>query len=409
MEIEGNFFLLKGKVQHYDWGGFDFIPFLIGMENPQQLPFAEYWMGAHENNSSDVIVNDKLSVPLNVLIHKDPEVWLGKEIFKTHQKLPYLMKVLDVREMLSIQVHPDKESAAREFKRENEEGITLQSPQRNYKDDNQKLELVVALNGFWLLHGFKPAEKLIEILTVVPELNSFIHIFNVAGYRGLYSHVMELPQPSVNAILYSLVDRVVELYQSGSLQKDQEDYWAAKTAITFNKNADIDRGIFSIYFLNLFMLNKGEAVFQDAGVLHAYLQGRNIEIMSNSDNVLRGGLTVKHIDVGELMKHVLFKKTVPHIIKPEKQNTGEEDYKTGCPDFLLKRYTLKNHERSIFNSNTTEILFVIEGNVGIMNNSKRLRLSKGESVVVMADQMIGIDALADSEILRATVPIQNRE
>src|SRR5204863_6271059 len=125
------------------------------------------------------------------------------------------------------------------------------------------------------------------------------------------------------------------IYNKGDHDKDDEDYWAAKAALTFSRNENIDRGIFSIYFFNLVHLKRGEGIFQDAGVPHAYLEGKNVELMANSDNVLRGGLTSKHIDVKELLKHVKCEPTYVNILYGEKINGIEKVYKTPTPDFQI--------------------------------------------------------------------------
>jgi mannose-6-phosphate isomerase len=403
MDTKDAVFLLEGKVQHYAWGGYDFIPTLLNKENLTQLPFAEYWLGAHPGNSSDVIVDEHMIVPLNAFIDHDPAFRLGTKTFEVYPNLPFLFKVLDVREMLSIQVHPDKENAIREFEKENAAGIPVHDAGRNYKDDNHKLELAVALDELWLLHGFKPAEKLIETLRAVPEFNSFIHIFQVAGYQGLYSHVMELAQPSVNAILNSLVERVVPQYESGSLNKSQEDYWAAKAAMMYTVDGNFDRGIFSIYFLNLFKLNKGEGIYQGAGILHAYLEGRIVELMSSSDNVLRGGLTVKHIDIAGLMKLVDFNETKPEILAPKKKDVHISFYETPAPDFLLKKYSIEIAQALHVETASAEIIFVLSGEIEIQQDNKAIRFFKGQSALILANQTIKIKAKADSVVFAATV------
>ncbi len=129
-----------------------------------------------------------------------------------------------------------------------------------------------------------------------------------------------MPQDEVNKHLQSLLDRIIPLYNTGKLKRSQEDFWAARAAQTFSQGKNIDRGIFSVYLFNLVGLQKGQAIFQDAGVPHAYLEGQNIEIMASSDNVLRGGLTTKHIDVKELLKHVKCEPTNPNILNGGKVN-----------------------------------------------------------------------------------------
>ena len=146
-------FRIKGAVQHYSWGGYDFIPNLLGIKNDVQKPFAEYWLGAHPNHSSKMESTGEF---LHDFIKSHPNV-LGESVRQKFGSLPFLFKILDVRQMLSIQVHPAKEVAAQEYARENASGIPLTAAHRNYKDQNHKPELMVALDDFWLLHGYNRA------------------------------------------------------------------------------------------------------------------------------------------------------------------------------------------------------------------------------------------------------------
>src|SRR2546423_2784714 len=175
MDLKQGYFKLNGIVQHYSWGGYDFIPGMLGIPNKEHKPFAEYWLGAHPNFPAKII-NDK-NLALNEFVASNPTGVLGKEIAQAFGSLPYLFKVLDVRQMLSIQVHPDKKSAEKEFQLENEKGIALNAPNRNYKDENHKPELMVALGDFWLLHGFKSSEALLNLLQTIPELTPFKQTF----------------------------------------------------------------------------------------------------------------------------------------------------------------------------------------------------------------------------------------
>src|SRR6185312_14307445 len=311
MENERKVYKLSGKVQHYAWGGADFIPALLSMPNREKRPFAEYWIGAHENSPA-MVETDGLEkgaagaaagqVALDAYIRQRPAERLGPYTAQRFGRLPYLLKILDVKDMLSIQVHPSKQAAEAEFAAENARGMAPGAPDRNYKDDNHKPELMAALSEFWLLHGFKPEEDLIRLLADTPELNFLTPVFAVGGYQQLYRTVMEMPQKNVREVLQPLLDRIIPLYKSGELSRNQEHFWAARAALTYGGHGEIDRGIFSIYFFNLLNLQPGEAIFQAAGLPHAYLEGQNVEIMANSDNVLRGGLTQKHVDVPELMK-----------------------------------------------------------------------------------------------------------
>ncbi|HYF30635.1 MAG TPA: mannose-6-phosphate isomerase, class I [Chitinophagaceae bacterium] len=397
-------FKLKGKVQPYAWGGHEFIPKLLGQQ-PGQQPAAEYWLGAHDLAPAEVLDNGQ-TITLNRLIAEHPAETIGKSVHKVFGRLPYLLKILDVKDMLSIQVHPSKLAAEQEYARENQEGIAPDDPKRNYKDDNHKPELMLALNDFWLLHGFKSKDQLREVLRNVPEFIHLVAVFEQSGYEGLYAYIMQMPQEEVNRTLQPLLDRIIPLYEEGRLNRSQEDFWAARAALTYNSNDNIDRGIFSIYLLNLVGLKKGEAVFQEAGILHAYLEGQNVEIMANSDNVLRGGLTPKNVDIGELMKHVRFEPVDPWIIQGTVENE-ERVYKTPVDDFQLSAFNLPEGGVGEFEPGTADIIIVLSGKVELQNGEEQIALNAGESAVAFPGQSIQLRAAAPSEVCRATVPVHS--
>ena len=396
---------LQGKVQPYAWGGSQFIPALLQQSNPDNKPFAEYWMGAHDNAPADVVGADGQKQPLNALVAQDPAAVLGKTVNERFGRLPYLFKVLDVKDMLSIQVHPEKKAAVEAFAAENKQGVALTAPNRNYKDDNHKPELMLALSDFWLLHGFKPAAALKQVLQQTPELQFLLPVFGEGDYAALYKTVMEMDQQAVNEHLQPLLDRILPLYEKGALKKEQEDFWAARAFKTFCEPGRTDRGIFSIYLFNVVNLHPGEAIFQDAGILHAYLEGQNMEIMANSDNVLRGGLTNKHIDVSELMKHVRFEPIVPQVIRgvPGKAQ-GEEIFPTPVHDFELHRLTLKAGEPVTVTATTADIYFVYEGSADATADNDRVALKKGESLLAKAGTAVTFTSTGDAVIFTATVP-----
>lgn len=399
-------FRLEGKVQYYAWGGNRFIPNLLAQSNEGDKPFAEYWMGAHENVPSIVVLPDGSTQPLNEFIKKDPSGILGAAVNDHFGRLPYLFKVLDVKDMLSIQVHPTKKDAVAAFAAENKKGIALNAPERNYKDDNHKPELMYALSDFYLLHGFKAPESLHSILRNTPELQFLQPVFEKGSYAGLYRQVMKMDQQEVNRHLQPLLDRIIPQYEKGLLEKDREDFWAARAAGTFNQPGVIDRGIFSIYFFNLVNLKPGETVFQDAGIPHAYLEGQNMELMANSDNVLRGGLTVKHIDVEELMKHVRFEAVVPKVIKGKRGEVEQEEiFPTPAGDFELHELSLKQDEKVQLQSPTTEIFFVFEGSMEAVERDTMLKLRSGEAMLATAGAAFSIKGIEKSKIFRATVPL----
>jgi mannose-6-phosphate isomerase len=293
-----------------------------------------------------------------------------------------------------------------EFAAENKKGVALNAPDRNYKDDNHKPELMLALSEFWLLHGFKPAEVLEQTLQAVPELTFLAPIVKQKGYQELYKTVMELPQSKVNEVLQPLLDRIRPAYNAGQLSRSEEHFWAARAAGTYNEPGKIDRGIFSIYLFNLLNLHPGEAIFQGAGMPHAYLEGQNVEIMANSDNVLRGGLTPKHVDVPELLKHVKFEATHPHIIS-EKDAPGHiTTYHTPAPDFELSRIALLQEELVKILARSVEIFMVLEGEVFVEEKPGNSFIRKtGEAFLAFDQAKLELQARKNAVIVRASVPI----
>lgn len=395
---------LTGTVKHYDWGGDVFIPALLDVLNEKGKPYAEYWLGVHPQADCKVVFPDNTAFLLRDYIAQEGDKVLGGYVSQRFGNMPYLLKALDVRDMLSIQVHPSKAEAEKDFAAENALGVPLDSSQRNYKDNNHKPELMVAMGEFWLLHGFRPPASMKQVLTQTPELTFLLPVFEKDGYTGLYKLVMEMPQEEVNDRLHPLLSRILPLYKAGKLEKSTPDYWAAKGTLTFSQPGKTDRGIFSVYLFNLVQVEKGKAVFQDAGVPHAYLEGQNIEIMASSDNVLRGGLTNKHIDVKELLKHVKCEATYPAILNGDKKGP-EVVYKTPAPDFELSSLELKKGEIASLDILTTDILLLVKGSVQVSSQHGTVEIRIGEpSAVLFPAKNTQLQALEDSLVFKATVP-----
>jgi mannose-6-phosphate isomerase len=396
---------ITGKLQHYSWGGFFYLPKLLNVPVKKGENYAEFWLGAHERGSAEITNGSGSTVSLKDYIEKFPEQTLGEKVAKTFGRLPYLLKVLDVKDMLSIQVHPSRAAAQQAFAAENEKGIDLSSPERNFKDNNHKPELMLALSEFWLLHGFKEAKQLQLTLRETPELHFLVPIFGGENYKKLYQHVMEMPQAQVDRHFKTLLDRIIPQYQAGRLNKDKADFWAARAAQTFLQDGHVDRGLFSIYFFNLLHLQPGQTVFQDAGMPHAYLEGQNVEIMSNSDNVLRAGLTTKHVDVPELMKHLKFEPTLPQIKSGTEAGKERLVYLTPAPDFELSQIRMEKGQVLELKSRSVEIFLVFTGSVDIQGELKSsFNRAKGEAWVSFDGASSHLKALEDTVIYQASVP-----
>lgn len=319
---------LTPSLQHYAWGGDHYLYDLMEQQ-PSGKPAAELWLGAHPKAPAMLTGTDKTLIEY---IATDPNKVLGSNIveqFGPH--LPYLMKVLDVRKMLSIQVHPDKKTAETGFAREEAKGIARTSPNRNYRDNNHKPELGVAISDFYLLHGFKSTAAIRQSLIGIPEWTKLLPIFENEGTAGLYEYVMQAEQETIDQLLSGLGFRLL----GGQYNRMQPEFWARRAVEQYTDQGHFDRGIFSIYWLNLVHLRSGEGIFQAAGIPHAYLEGQCIELMAASDNVIRGGLTQKHIDVAELLTTISFDPVSPVVLSPLKASDGWSVYHTPVSDFKL--------------------------------------------------------------------------
>ena len=381
---------LHGVHRHYDWGGTQYIPQLMQLKNDQNKPFAEYWMGAHASAPAIIDTDQFGSITLDQLLQKD--ISLGN--------LPYLYKILDVASMLSIQVHPNKSDAAIGFEKEEKAGISIEASNRNYKDKNHKPEVMVALSDFWLLHGFLAPELLQERLSTFKPLNVLVHKFANNDYKNLYQHFMQLDTAASDTILIPLLEEAIASVKNGSVDKMHPHWWANKYYHGVVPSSNIDKGIFSIYILNIVFIPKNHGIFQGAGLLHAYLEGQNIELMANSDNVLRGGLTPKHVDMNELMQHVLFTPTYPAVMEGTPINPTEVNYPCPVSDFGLSKLAIKAGESYTIHTQSIEMLLVMEGQMEIQGSIYQT----GEVAMIKPEQAMSIGSSKGALIFRSFAP-----
>lgn len=408
---------LEGVVQNYAWGGHDFIPALLGRTTPSNEPCAELWLGSHTKAPSLAKVGTE-QIALTQLLDQAPDDFLGPDVVERFGKqLPFLLKVLDARQMLSIQAHPTLAQAAEGFEREEQASIPVTAPTRNYKDRNHKPEVHVALTDFWMLHGFRPLEEIADILHKVIELRPLMPDFGerltAAGpdagkranlLRELYERAMTMAQAEVDALLNPLIDR---LERQPPTDKDQPDFWAARAAKEFPlPNGHRDRGIFSIYLLNLVRLKPGEATYQPAGTLHAYLEGTNVELMANSDNVLRGGLTPKHVDVSELMRILNFASGPAEVMAGQRTSDAETVYPTPAAEFELSRIELTGSTPSCqIDGDGPKVVIVLDGEVTAQAGDKPLTLKRGQAALLPHQQPVNLGLRSKRAVVfKAVVP-----
>ena len=411
---------VSGCVQHYEWGGYDFIPGLLGIENTERRPFAELWIGTHPKGPSFADL-DGTRIPLDRLVAADPWLTLGPEVALNFAgRLPYLLKVLDVRIMASLQAHPSKKQAEEGFARENNAGIALSDPRRNYKDENHKPEAHVVLTDFWMLHGFRPLEEISEMLAMDTELRAMMPSYDErlrgvgkdpearsALLHDLYARVMTMAQGEVDAMVEPLVARLEAEEARDELKRETHGFWALRAARTFPlPDGHRDRGIASMYLLNLVRLKPGQGTYQPAGTLHSYLEGVDVEVMANSDNVLRGGLTPKHVDVPELLATLTFRDGRPQILEGRAASETGREYETPAAEFALERIEIvPGTPYSAGRGHSADCIILVEGAAAVVAGGRTLTLSRGGSVMLPAALSYSIAARSPRAVLfKAGVP-----
>ena len=401
---------LRCAVQHYDWGALDFIPDLLGIENQSRKPFAELWIGAHSDLPSTVTFQG-VEMSLQLLIQGAANEVLGPEVAdRFHGQLPFLLKVLSSAQPLSIQAHPNAEQARAGYERENRQGIPEKEPTRNYRDEHHKPELISALTDFYGLRGFRPLEEIGAVLTEVPELQVLAGEYTATreSLIALYTRIMRMAQDEVNAILTPLIHRLHEENQQQAFARQQREYWVLRADRVFSSPERKDRGIFSVFLLNLVHLAPGDAMYLPAGELHAYLEGTGVEIMANSNNVLRGGLTAKHVDVDELLQILTFSTGQAEILGPSPQpgDAGQAFYVTPAEEFVLARIQVTAGGRHQSGADHgVHVGVVTEGQASVSTpDGDRLELVRGNAFLIPRGLAYRITTDTVAVIFRASVP-----
>lgn len=376
--------LLKNAVQEYAWGSMGAIPELLGQTVPADKPQAELWMGAHPKAPSQVL-SDGFWRSLPEVIQESPAETLGQKVAaRFSNKLPFLFKVLAAAKPLSLQAHPNKEQAEQGFARENELGIPLDAVHRNYRDDNHKPEIICALTPFWALNGFRKIEETLSLLEEariadLAEIVSFLRSHsNRGGLQTFFNHLMTMDRGKQRKIIEQAI-------HSAEKRAQEEPVWG--WVIKLDEEYPGDIGALSPLFLNLVRLEPQQAMYLSAGELHGYLEGTGIELMANSDNVLRGGLTPKHIDVQELLAVLNFADGDVNILTPKNLTPGEAIYHTKAEEFALS--VIKINKTAPVNSprdRSVEMMICTEGEVSLTDLSagEITPLTKGTSVIVPA-------------------------
>jgi len=406
-------FRLRNTIQEYAWGSRSAIPELLGRPSPADKPQAELWMGAHPKAPSRVLLEKGDEISLAELIARDPPGILGPAVAEKFAGcLPFLFKVLAAARPLSIQAHPDLEQARDGFRRENEQGIPLDAFQRNYRDDNHKPEVISALTPFWALNGFRPIPEMLDLLCSVgfssigKQIAAFGDQPSQAGLKTFFASLLRLDRETREEAIQEALAWAER--QPGG-QKPPEQPEVARMAVHrspgqtagTSRSAECrmalprwlerlaqmypgDIGVLSPLLLNLALLQPGDTMFLEAGVLHAYLEGTGIELMANSDNVIRGGLTPKHMDVDELLSILRFQGRAIQLAEPSETVAGQRVFHTPAEEFRLAEIRVRP-DRPYRNpgSGSIELIIIVEGN-GRIQTTASLDLGKGDSLLIPA-------------------------
>ncbi|MFJ9432608.1 mannose-6-phosphate isomerase, class I [Streptomyces sp. NPDC101490] len=385
---------LTNTVRPYAWGSPTALPALLG-EEPTGEPQAEMWIGAHPGAPSRTPRG-----PLDAVIAAAPETELGPGVAtRFGPRLPFLLKLLAAEEPLSLQVHPDLDRAREGYAAEEEAGVPVDAPERTYRDASDKPELICALTPFEGLCGFREpldAARLLEGLGV-EALEPYVELL-----RG--HPAPDALREALTAILQGgsgVLAPVVEEASAAAGRLGGE--WAYLAGIA--RHHPGDPGVIAAALLHHVRLLPGEALFLGAGVPHAYLHGLGVEIMANSDNVLRCGLTSKHVDVPELLRVVRFEPTPPAVQRPSAGRDGAREYAAATDAFRLDLHTVAPGGGPYdLTSPTAQVLLCTQGSVRVGAGAGDVEiLGPGRSVYVPAGERTTVTG--DGDVFRATVPV----
>jgi mannose-6-phosphate isomerase len=389
---------LDNPVQNYAWGSRDAIASLLGRRNESGRPEAELWIGAHPKAPSRVA--DGSPGTLEERIRKAPDALLGVAMAREYAgELPFLLKVIAAAEPLSVQCHPDATQAREGFERENRAGLPLDAFERNYRDPHHKPELLVALERFVALRGFRPLDEILRLLPPLrlAELASPLDVLgrdrSPEALRALFSRLLSLDERARFAADAARA--------AAARREDDPAYgWTVRLAEKYPR----DVGVLAPLLFNLVELAPEEGLYLPAGELHAYLEGVAVEVMANSDNVLRGGLTPKHVDVAELLAVASFRSGPAERLRPVAVSPTESVYRTPAREFelgLVRVATGTPHASPP--GRGVELLLGLEGDATLVAEGGSFSVAKGRSVFVPA-ALESYRIEGEGRVCRAGVP-----
>jgi mannose-6-phosphate isomerase len=397
---------LLTRIRPYAWGSRTALARLRGRPAPSEGPEAELWAGAHPGASSSV-VRDGRTVELHHVLAADPGRELGAAVVAEFgPRLPFLLKVLAVEEPLSLQAHPDAEQARAGFAAEEAAGMPRDAPSRNYRDPSPKPELICAVTPFEALCGFRPVPGTVRLMDRlvdgwgVAALATYAEALRGGGedaLREVVTALLRLEGAAAEELVTAVGGACAKAAGSahGAFTSGTDGgWWAADTSgdpdtVVYAYIADLaerhpgDTGVVVALLLNHVRLAPGEAVYLPAGCLHAYLRGVGVEVMGNSDNVLRGGLTPKHVDADALLSVLLFTPGPIEPVEPVDDGTGTLRWPTPAREFSLARTDL-DREPVVLATGVPQVVLCLEGEVRVVAGDSAVDLRGGGAVFVAA-------------------------
>lgn len=379
--------VLDNPLQNYDWGTVDQIPKFTGHE-PDGEPVAEQWMGTHPLAPSTITGADGSTVPLSAI----------------SGELPFLMKLLSASRPLSLQVHPSRPIAQEGFARENAAAIPLDAPNRTFKDPNHKPEMVYALTTFDTVVGFRPTAEILRVLAPIdtPLSRRLAEDLRARpGFAGIVRLVEDLltTKPTADEIS-DVLGACRDLIDQGFDIKR-----AYATAVMIAEDYPADPGVIISLLLNRLTLQPGEAAFLGTGVIHAHLRGLCIEVMATSDNVLRAGLTSKHLDTEGLVRCLDGGMSRLARVEPKHAGTSTDVFTPGVEDFALSLTQVSNAEVDGVQLPAAwdRIIVCTGGEVELAAGAQRVKLKRGTAVYAGAEDG-PLTVLGTGEVAQAYAP-----
>lgn len=401
---------LRPSLQHYAWGDRNLIRELLNLPTKDE-PIAEAWFGTHPMAPAQVIEGQR-EVPLSNLIATKPEAILGAKTQAQYGDLPYLLKVLAAEQPLSIQVHPNSQQAIEGFEREERAGIPRNAKHRCYRDKNHKPEVIAAITPFYALAGFRDRDSILTSIERNPELAPLlpIDVQNPHAIRTALEYFFGLSERLVQHHLGMLISRLDQKHQQQTFDPLDREHWTLRAHQKLGSSTTkFDRGIVFIFLLELIHLRPGQAIYLPAGLPHAYLQGAGVELMASSDNVIRAGLTSKHVDVPELLRIVRFDAAAPPILDPSPLNQPTRaTYSIPANELRLDILSINTNLVHQDRSFGPETLLVTEtganGWVTVETSLQKLKLQRGQACLLPHGQHYTLSTNESAKIIVAGLP-----